>query len=186
VHPLDSLVFANIVALGMGTAAGVLRHLLGPAQPLLLSGTNIILLLFACTTLHLQHSHLPIRFKGPLGRLVFSPAHHQIHHSICPAHFGSNLGSCLAVWDRMFGTLIAPETIAEKLTFGADTQADRYTPHSVAGTLIQPFINVARSMIPKKANLRAQEAETTARLDSWELRVSPSHRAHGFRAAPRQ
>lgn len=152
-HPVDSLVFTNIVALGVGAAAGVMHHLMGPAQPVLLSGTNVLLVLFVCTTIHLQHSHLPIHFKGWLGRIIFSPAHHQVHHSTCPAHFGSNLGSCLAVWDRMFGTLIDPisEQAREKLTFGADVEQDRYGPHTIAGLLIQPFVNAGRLLIPQQA-----------------------------------
>jgi sterol desaturase/sphingolipid hydroxylase (fatty acid hydroxylase superfamily) len=164
-HPIDSLVFTNIVALGMGLTAGMLGHLLGPVQPILLSGTNIILVLFLCTTLHLQHSHLPMRFSGWLGHLVFSPAHHQIHHSTCPAHFGSNLGSCLSVWDRLFGTLIAPEAISGKLTFGADPAGDRYSQHSVAGMLIDPFLRAAKLLIQQSqarlpfARESAQEGE---------------------------
>jgi sterol desaturase/sphingolipid hydroxylase (fatty acid hydroxylase superfamily) len=163
-HPVDSLVFANIVALGMGLAAGVLSHLLGPVQPIMLSGTNVILVLFLCTTLHLQHSPMPIRFSGWTGRLVFSPAHHQIHHSTCPAHFGSNLGSCLSVWDRLFGTLIAPEVVTGKLTFGADVAKDRYAPHTSAGLLIQPFLNAAKQLFPKlaEAERRAEGARDFA------------------------
>ena len=58
-----------------------------------------------CAYVHLQHSHMWIAFRGMLGRIFVSPAHHQVHHSDNPKHFDKNFGSCLALWDWMFGTL---------------------------------------------------------------------------------
>ena len=70
--------------------------------------TNIILVLFIHAYVHLQHSHMWISFRGVLGRIFVSPAHHQVHHSGNPKHFNKNFGSCLALWDWMFGTLYVP------------------------------------------------------------------------------
>ncbi|MEI9963589.1 MAG: sterol desaturase family protein [Caulobacteraceae bacterium] len=118
-HPVDSLVFANITAAAMGAVNGVGLYLLGgTAKPATLSGTNVILVVFVFAVIHLQHSHIPIRIGGWLGRVVFSPAHHHIHHSTRVEHYGCNLGSCLAVWDWMFGTLILPDEVKGRLTFG--------------------------------------------------------------------
>ncbi len=66
-----------------------------------------------------------------------SPAHHQIHHSRNPAHFNKNLGSCLAVWDWMFGTLYIPGAEPEVLEFGVEP--DRENAHTIRGELIAPF-----------------------------------------------
>lgn len=150
VHPVDSLIFANILALGMGVTAGAAHYLLGGSDTVLLSGTNILLLGFVLTTIHLQHSHIVIGFNGCLGRLLFSPAHHQIHHSIREEHFGRNLGSCLAIWDWMFGTLLLPGQVTERLKFGADTGGDRYTPHTMAGGLALPFWRAAQTLWPER------------------------------------
>ena len=73
-----------------------------------LHDTNIILVLFIHAYVHLQHSHMWIAFRGVLGRIFVSPAHHQVHHSGNPKHFNKNFGSCLALWDWMFGTLYVP------------------------------------------------------------------------------
>ena len=73
-----------------------------------LSGTNVILVVFIHVYIHLQHSHMWIAFRGWLGRIFISPAHHQVHHSTNPTHFNKNLGSCLAIWDWLFGTLYVP------------------------------------------------------------------------------
>ncbi len=47
VHPIDSLVFANIGAIVLGVTGGVLSHLFGPSlTPFTLSGANAILVGF--------------------------------------------------------------------------------------------------------------------------------------------
>ena len=102
-----------------------------------LSETNIILVFFIYVYVHLQHSQLWISFTGWLGHLFMSPAHHQIHHSRNPAHFNKNLGSCLALWDWMFGTLYIPARQPEKLEFGVEP--DREHAHTIRGELIAPF-----------------------------------------------
>jgi sterol desaturase/sphingolipid hydroxylase (fatty acid hydroxylase superfamily) len=144
VHPVDSLVFANITAVFVGVAGGALSYGLGAqAGPYLLSGTNVILVAFLFATLHLQHSHLWISFSGRLGRLLLSPAHHQVHHSANPAHFNRNFGSCLAVWDWAFGTLHVPSPRREPLVFGVEGNPAAASPHSVTGVLVTPFLDAA-------------------------------------------
>jgi len=140
-HPVDSLVFVNILALAIGATDGALRHVFGAGtQEWAWSDTNAILVVFVFAIVHLQHSHIDMRFGGWLGRLVLSPAHHHIHHSTLPEHFNSNLGSCLAVWDWMFGTLVLPQPRMTPLRFGADVAGDRYSPHSLIGGLALPFM----------------------------------------------
>jgi sterol desaturase/sphingolipid hydroxylase (fatty acid hydroxylase superfamily) len=94
VHPVDSVVFYNILSLLIGTTAGVLRYLQF-GNPFVLDGANVIIVAFFFATLHLQHSHVWIATTGFLGRVILSPAHHQIHHSDNPIHFDKNFGGCL-------------------------------------------------------------------------------------------
>ncbi len=145
VHPVDSVVFINIVALCSGIANGAADALTGTTGgEFTLWGTNVILLGFTLTVQHLQHSHLWIAFTGIWGRLLASPAHHQLHHSSDPAHFGKNLGSFLSVWDWLFGTLLIPKRERGTLTFGGEVAADR--PHSVTGGLLTPFVRGVASL----------------------------------------
>jgi len=138
VHPVYMCVFLNILALCIGLTSGVVDYVLGQPQPQYgLSDTNAILVFFIYLYVHLQHSQLWISFTGWPGRLFMSPAHHQIHHSKNPIHFNRNLGSCLAVWDWMFGTLYIPAAEREKLEFGVDS--DRQHAHTIRGELIAPF-----------------------------------------------
>ena len=114
-----------------------------------LSDTNIILVLFIHVYVHLQHSHVWISFRGVLGRIFVSPAHHQVHHSANPKHFNKNFGSCLALWDWMFGTLYVPGKEREPLTFGFAGQPDA---HTVKGELVDPFDQRRRSSLAAMAD----------------------------------
>lgn len=140
VHPVDSIVFYNILALCTGLTQGLTSFAFG-AEPTTFSGSNIFFLIFAFTTLHLQHSHVWIAFTGFWGRVFMSPAHHQIHHSRDALHFDRNFGSSLAVFDWLFGTLHVPQKTREKLTFGVEPEG--HDPHTVPGMLIAPFARAA-------------------------------------------
>jgi sterol desaturase/sphingolipid hydroxylase (fatty acid hydroxylase superfamily) len=135
VHPVDTLVFANILGLFTGVTAGVLHYAKcgTPFAP----GENFIFLAFLWTTGHLQHSHLWIAITGPLGRVFLSPAHHQIHHSDNPKHFDRNFGSYLSLWDWLFGTLHMPERARERLSFGVGRRTTH--DHTPSGVFAAPF-----------------------------------------------
>lgn len=155
-HPVDSLIFANICAVIIGPVHGLMSYGLGGAHEALLSGTNIILVVFLCATIHLQHSHIRLTFTGVWSHIVFSPAHHHIHHSDDPRHYNTNFGSCLAVWDWMFGTLVMP-TAKQRLNFG--TGAAPEGPHSATGGLIHPFVQSAKIIIRPLSRLITRPAK---------------------------
>jgi sterol desaturase/sphingolipid hydroxylase (fatty acid hydroxylase superfamily) len=137
-HPLDTLVFAHILAATAALANGVLAYAFGDTTyQYALSGTNVILVVFIHLYVHLQHTHIWIAFRGVLGRLFVSPAHHQIHHSTNPIHFNKNLGSCLAIWDWLFGTLYIPAKTPERLTYGIEPAIP--DAHTISGEFLSPF-----------------------------------------------
>lgn len=142
VHPVYTWVFSNILALSTAIASGLASYMLGEtAYQYALSGTNVILIVFIHAYIHLQHSELWITFPGWFGRLLMSPAHHQVHHSTDPAHFDKNLGSCLAIWDWMFGTLYVPASESERLRFGVD--AGDASAHTITGAYVTPVVRAA-------------------------------------------
>lgn len=167
VHPVDGVVFGNFLGLFIGTADGVLHYLkLGPA---LTAGASasVIVVGFMWVIGHLQHSHLWMTLPGPLGRVVLSPAHHQIHHSDNPKHFNKNFGSCLSVWDWLFGTLHVPNRDREDFSFGIGDQRPEH--HTIIGGLLTPFWtawNRARGDMGIMRNLLARNSRPMdARLD---------------------
>lgn len=143
VHPVDTLIFADIIAVCSGAVHGLVTYAFGRTVPtLLLDNGNIILAVFFIVLAPLQHSQFWIPFKGLAGRLLLSPAHHQLHHSADARHYGCNLGGFLAIFDWMFGTLRIPTERPPRLVFGVGaTEGD---PHSLSGLLIHPFVEAIR------------------------------------------
>ena len=146
VHPVEMIKFTNILAISTATAKGVSTFAFGGAiSGYMIHGTNALLIVFVHLYLHLQHSSVWIAFPGMLGRIFMSPAHHQIHHSMDPKHFNRNLGSCLSVFDNLFGTLYAPSRTPEKLRFGVEGEGAN--AHAPSRLFITPVIRSLASLI---------------------------------------
>ena len=146
VHPIDSLVFSNFLAIFLGISNGILAYCFGKVgTPLTIGGNNALVIAYAFTFQHLQHSHIWIATTGRFGRIIFSPAHHQIHHSDARVHFDKNFGACLAVWDWMFDTLYTPSSQRERLTYGCASPG--VDPHTAVGALLMPFVHSASRIL---------------------------------------
>ena len=140
-HPINSIIAYNILAVSNGMTAGLLLFVFGgAASPYLIFGTNALILVTVGVVGTLQHSHFWIVFPKPLDRLLLSPAHHQLHHSIDPAHHNSNYGSTLAIFDWLFGTLTIPPRRRPKLSFGVEGIVH---PHRAQTMLLRPFTEAA-------------------------------------------
>ncbi len=157
IHPLDSVIFANIVAVSLGVTNGVANYLFGKSVTLFsIDDANIILVLFVHIYVHLQHTHLWIAFTGLAGRVFLSPAHHQIHHSNNPVHFDKNLGSCLAIYDWLFGTLYVPAKEPEPIVFGVKVgEADM---HSLNELYVAPVQRAAAHLMPSREGASLAES----------------------------
>lgn len=157
VHPVDSLVFLNILGVVIGVTNGSVIYLLGQTpHEFTIAGGNAITVVFTYLVAHLQHSHVWIAFTGTLGKLLLSPAHHQIHHSMRPEHHDRNFGSCIAVFDWAFGTLVVPRQAREQLRFGVE--AFGTDPHSIRGSLIDPFVRALELVAPGHSSEAAGRA----------------------------
>ncbi|MBV9511293.1 MAG: sterol desaturase family protein [Caulobacteraceae bacterium] len=158
VHPVDSLLYLNTSALFTGVVGGALKYALGRAvAQVSIAGDNLFLFLALFLLIHLQHSHVWIAARGVLGRIVLSPAHHQLHHSTNPAHFNKNFGGCLSLWDWLFGTLLIPSRERERLSFGVEAKGER--PHSLVGVAVTPFVRAWASLRPAPAAAQVPPGE---------------------------
>jgi sterol desaturase/sphingolipid hydroxylase (fatty acid hydroxylase superfamily) len=158
VHPIDLIKFNNILALVIGPAGGLASYLMGRSvQPITIADSNVIVLAFFFLIGHLQHTHFWIAFTGVWGRLILSPAHHQIHHSTDPVHFNRNLGSFLAVFDWLFGTLCVPSKARQKLDFGVEPKSSH--PHTMTEGFVAP---VSRALAHVKLPVRRVRAANEA------------------------
>jgi sterol desaturase/sphingolipid hydroxylase (fatty acid hydroxylase superfamily) len=141
-HPLDNVIFGYMLSIFIGSASGVLAWLFDrETQIIAIDGKNVIFIVFLWTIGHLQHSQFWIPVSGPWGRVIMSPAHHQIHHSDDPKHFNRNMGSVLALWDWMFGTLEIPSAENPRLSYGVKEEGE--DAHSWFGILAAPVIGAA-------------------------------------------
>lgn len=146
VHPVDTIIFLNIVALFTGVTGGALAILFGREATIWgVQGTNALGMLAAIAIGHLQHSHFWVHFGPRWGRRLLGAAHHQLHHSADPAHYGCNLGNSLALWDRMFGTFLMPPARRPPLRFGVPGLA---RPHGLKAAIVTPWVEAARSLAP--------------------------------------
>ena len=157
IHPVDGLKFANILAVIMGLTSAALTWGLGePAKAFTVFDRNVLGLAGLYLIQHLQHTHLWLIAPGPLGRLIYSPAHHQIHHSANPDHFGKNLGSFLTVWDWLFGTLHTPAKTRELLVFGL--RPEEASHHTLLSAMVEPVVRAAKMLRPTALRPLTQRA----------------------------
>ena len=146
VHPLNSLILANNLALFIGIIGGAAQYVLGQkAVSFTLFDQNVLMLLYIYLTAQLQHSEIWIPFTGWWGRLFMSPAHHQLHHSADPAHFNCNMGASLAIWDWLAGSLHMPSRVAAGLAFGVT--GHRHDPHGFMGLIVDPAVNALKALV---------------------------------------
>ncbi len=109
VHPVDLIVMTLGPNVTSGLVSGLFWYLSGGEVAFYtFFGLHVGIALFN-TIGNLRHWQIWISFGPWLNRWFISPAHHQIHHSKEPRHWGKNCGFELAIWDRLFGTLYAPE-----------------------------------------------------------------------------
>ncbi len=144
-NPLEDILLANTIALTLGVSYAATAYLLGPAaKQLTLFDANILVLTYFLSLHHLRHSHVWLPIGGVMGRILHSPAHHQIHHSIEPRHSGKNLSLFLSVWDWTFGTLSVPAR-GQRVRLGLGTGERNFT--SVGDTYARPLVNAVRVLM---------------------------------------
>lgn len=141
VHPVELIMNNAKAILVLGLVTGVFRYLSAhPIEELTLIGANVFSFAFLFFGSNLRHSHIPLKYFGWLEYIFISPFQHQIHHSEAEKHFNKNLGSKLAIWDWMFGTLVRSQAV-EKVKFGIGDDETRHYD-SVLKTLFTPFWNL--------------------------------------------
>jgi len=151
VHPVDLGVMAWGSAISTGLVTWAFQWLGGPSitfyqfleMHVLLWGFNLLG--------NLKHWQVWISYGRVLDRWLISPAHHQLHHSAEPRHFGRNRGFEIALWDRLYGTLALPQQ-GEQFRMGLGDGTDGRW-HSVGRLYFWPLWLAVRRLAG-----RAQEA----------------------------
>lgn len=159
-HPVDNVAYAVVLGCGTGATAAVFASLfwVGPSI-VQVFGINAVMFVYNVSGYHLRHSHVWLRWPGPLAYLFGCPAHHQIHHSCKPQHINKNMAFMFPIWDVLFGTFHLPKQ-QEEMQFGiGDGTEGEY--RSFLGIYFRPFVELFRD----KPSGESTE-EKSPRLDS--------------------
>jgi sterol desaturase/sphingolipid hydroxylase (fatty acid hydroxylase superfamily) len=173
-HPVEIVAFMNLIGLSTGVVFGAMTYAFGPGvRPFTLLNGNILTMAFLLSYGHLRHSHMWIAFTGIAGRILQSPAHHQIHHSVNPAHFDKNLGFSLAIWDWAFGTLAIPSSTREPIVFGLGEPAAPF--RSALAALVTPCARFGAHAVEGARTIAGRLARVAALLATMTT-VRPARR----------
>lgn len=137
IHPFELVLnnLKNIITIGFIT--GIFFYIIGfQTQKITLFGVNIFSFIFLSFGANLRHSHVRLSYFHWLENFLISPFQHQIHHSDNPEHFDKNLGSKLAIWDYLFGTLIRSKEV-NQIHFGLSKNDENN--HHFLKSIYQPF-----------------------------------------------
>lgn len=137
-HPVESFLYACRMGLAQGCAVGVCYFLFGPTLSMAdILGANVFIFAFNIMGSNLRHSHVKWRWGDAIERWFISPVQHQIHHSRQVKFHDKNFGTALAIWDRLFGTLVLSGN-TRFLLFGLDQKEPSH--RSVLDAYARPFI----------------------------------------------
>jgi sterol desaturase/sphingolipid hydroxylase (fatty acid hydroxylase superfamily) len=139
VHPIDLMVMAWVPVLFTGMLTWVThRWIASDITFFTFMGFHALVWVFNLVD-HLRHWHVWVHYGPKLNNWLISPAHHQLHHSANPAHWGCNRGYELAIWDRLYGSLKVPELApTQPLILGLGDGTDEQWRSSSA-LLFNPF-----------------------------------------------
>ncbi|WP_196894933.1 sterol desaturase family protein [Aureivirga marina] len=142
-HPIELLLnnAKNIIVFGVVT--GVFDYLSNhQIEKITFLGVNAFSFIFLAWGANLRHSHVKLTYFNFLEYIFISPFQHQIHHSNNPEHFDKNMGSKLAIWDWMFGTLIRSKSVKNrKVEFGLGLGDDK-NYNTFWKNILMPFYNL--------------------------------------------
>ena len=117
-HPFAQFISRSVASIISGIVLAFALAYVAPSTSLIeVAGVSVLFYIFNILGAIFRHSHIWISFGPMIGRIVVSPAFHQIHHSTDPKHWDKNYGNMLAIWDWMFGSMYLPEK-EETLEFG--------------------------------------------------------------------
>ncbi len=117
IHPVEMFLYFVRGTCVFGIVSGCFVYCFGSKlSGLQVLGVDMLGFLFNLLGANLRHSHIWLSF-GSFEKWFISPAQHQIHHSIDTEHRDKNFGTCLACWDKLYGSWVGAKKRLQ-LTFG--------------------------------------------------------------------
>jgi sterol desaturase/sphingolipid hydroxylase (fatty acid hydroxylase superfamily) len=139
-HPVESFIFHCRRIFTYGVVTGTFLYFVGNNLSLLdVVYASLARKIFNHVGSNLRHTHIWISWGKFMEHIFISPAQHQIHHSDAPEHRDRNMGSALALWDWMFGTLVLAGEQKDLVLGLGETENRRYT--SFWDNIAMPFVD---------------------------------------------
>ena len=113
-----------------------------------------VLFMYAATQIYGSFIHTErVGRLGWLEHVLVTPSHHRVHHASNACYLDKNMGMCLIIWDKLFGTF-APENPSEPPRYGLTKQiADRGPVNIVFHEWRDMFHDFWRSPLPLRKRL---------------------------------
>ncbi|HEY1081446.1 MAG TPA: sterol desaturase family protein [Prosthecobacter sp.] len=90
-----------------------------------------ILFMYAATQIYGSLIHTErIRTLGWLEYILVTPSHHRVHHASNGRYLDKNMGMCLILWDRLFGTF-QEELKEEPVRYGLTKRIENRGPVNI-------------------------------------------------------
>lgn len=145
VHPVDLLIMLSVPALTTGLITWIFHAAVSPQIGFYtLLNLHVFICLFNFID-NMRHWNVWLTYPAPLDKWFISPAHHQLHHSANPQHWGCNRGFELAIWDRLYKTIVTPTQHPQDLTLGLG-DADELSWRSLTQLYLNPFKALFKSI----------------------------------------
>jgi sterol desaturase/sphingolipid hydroxylase (fatty acid hydroxylase superfamily) len=138
-HPLDLAIMAWMPALTTGLLTWWFQRYVNSGVTVYTYLGVHVLFFIGNLIGNLRHWQVWLSYGQTLNRWLISPAHHQLHHSAEPRHWGCNRGFEIAVWDRLYGTLHVPSDEPEAFKMGLGDETDGHW-HGVWRMYAWPFL----------------------------------------------
>lgn len=153
IHPVELLINNARGILVFGVTTGVFDFLSeNSIHKVLFLGANVFSFFFLFFGANLRHSHVKLTYFNWVEYIFISPFQHQIHHSNDAKHYNKNMGSKLAIWDWIFGTLVRSKQV-DKLSYGLGEGEYKHY-NTLLKNLFKPFSNFYRRFFKNKKLLR--------------------------------
>jgi len=149
-HPVESLLYGMRSALTQGVAVGFCYYFLGPTLSMVdILGANVFVFLFNIMGSNLRHTGVWLSWGDSVEKWFISPAQHQIHHSDKRIHIDCNFGSALAIWDRLFKSIIYASSIKQSNNINFGLGKSFKTHNSLINIYFTPFYYSLLKIIKK-------------------------------------
>ena len=138
IHPVELILNNARGIIGFGIVTGMFDYYSNhELDTVVFIGANIFTFIFMFFGANLRHSHVKLKYPSFLEYIFISPYQHQIHHSRNKNHYDKNMGSKLAIWDFIFGTLILSKETS-RIRFGVEGNQRDYS--SFTNLIWLPFL----------------------------------------------